>query len=72
MTPLTEESEYILIIVWSKLTQKLDFATSKMSLFSPNNASKFITHTLLLLEMIVQELIDFHIENQTQYRDCSG
>jgi hypothetical protein len=30
-----------------------------MSLFSPSNASKFITDTLLSLERIVQELIDY-------------
>jgi len=30
-----------------------------MSLFSPSNASKFITHTPLSLEMIVQELIGY-------------
>ena len=33
--------------------------TSTMSLFLPSNASKFITHTLIHLEMIVQELIDY-------------
>jgi hypothetical protein len=43
-------------MVWSKLIQKLDSATSIMSLFSPSNANKFITHTLFLLERIVQEL----------------
>jgi hypothetical protein len=48
MTPLTEEYE------WSKLTQTLDSATSTMSLFLPSNASKFITHTPLSLEKIVQ------------------
>jgi len=41
-------------MVWSKLIQKLDSATSIMSLFSPSNAN--ITHTLFLLERIVQEL----------------
>jgi hypothetical protein len=30
-----------------------------MPLFSPSNAIKFITHTLLSLEKIVQELIDY-------------
>jgi hypothetical protein len=35
----------VLIMIWSKLTQKLDFATSMMSLFSPSNANKLITHT---------------------------
>jgi hypothetical protein len=30
-----------------------------MSLFSPSNANKFIAHTILPLEMIVQELIDY-------------
>jgi len=46
--------------------------TITMSLFSPSNASKFITRTILPLERIVQELI--HSENQTQRscRDCSG
>jgi hypothetical protein len=46
-------------MVWSNLIQRLGSATSTMSLFSPSNASKFITHTILLLEMIVQELIDY-------------
>jgi hypothetical protein len=39
------------IMVWSKLTQKLDSATSTMSLFSPNNANKFITNTPFPLEI---------------------
>jgi len=46
-------------MVWLKFIQMLDSATSMMSLFLPNNASKFITHTLLSLEMIIQELIDY-------------
>jgi len=59
MTPLTKELEYISIMVWSKLTLKLDSATLTMSLFSPRNARKFITHTLFPLEMIGQELISY-------------
>jgi len=48
-------------MVWSKLIQRLDSAISMISLFSSNNANKFITHThtLLSLKMIVQELIDY-------------
>jgi hypothetical protein len=52
-------------MVWSKLIQRLDSAISMISLFSSNNANKFITHThththtLLFLKMIVQELIDY-------------
>jgi hypothetical protein len=46
-------------MVWSKLTQKLDSATSTMSLFSSSNANKFITHTPLSLERIVHELIGY-------------
>jgi hypothetical protein len=57
MTQLTEESNYIPIMFWSKLTQNLDFAMSMMSLFLPSNTSKFITYTPFSLEMIVQELI---------------
>ena len=59
MTLLTNESKYILIMVWSKLIQRLDFATSMMFLFSPSNANNFITYTLLPLEMIIQELIGY-------------
>jgi hypothetical protein len=39
--------------------KKLDSVMSTMSLFSPSNANKFITHTPFPLEMIVQELIDY-------------
>jgi hypothetical protein len=46
-------------MVWSKLTQKLDSAMSTMSLFLLSNVSKFITHTHLYLERIIQELIDY-------------
>jgi hypothetical protein len=46
-------------MVWSKLIQRLDFATSMMFLFSPSNANNFITYTLLPLEMIIQELIGY-------------
>jgi hypothetical protein len=46
-------------MVWLKLKQRLDSATLMMSFFLPINASKFITHTLLSLEKIVQELIDY-------------
>jgi hypothetical protein len=46
-------------MVWSKLIQMLDFVMLMMSLFSPSNTSKLITHTLLPLERIVQELIDY-------------
>jgi hypothetical protein len=46
-------------MVWLRLIQKLNFATPMMSLFLPSNASKFITHTLFPLEMIVQELIGY-------------
>jgi hypothetical protein len=31
---------------WSKLIQMIDSVTLMVSLFSPNNASKFITYTL--------------------------
>ena len=44
-------------MVWSKLTLKIDSATSTISLFSPSNARKFITHTPFPLERIGQELI---------------
>jgi len=54
MTPLIEESEQIPIIVWSKLIQRLDSTMSMISLFSSSNAKKFITHTLLHLEMIIK------------------
>jgi len=47
------------IIFWSKLTQRLNFATSTMSLFCLSNANKFITHTLFHLEMIVLKLIGY-------------
>jgi hypothetical protein len=40
-------------------TQNLDSAMSMMSLFSPSNASKFITHTPLPLKRIAQELISY-------------
>ena len=46
-------------MVWSKLTQKLDSVTLMISLFLPNNVSKFITHTPLSLERIVQDLIGY-------------
>ena len=46
-------------MVWSKLTQKLDFAMSTISLFSPSNANKFITHIPFHVERIVQELIGY-------------
>jgi hypothetical protein len=46
-------------MVLSKLIQSLDLATLMMFLFLPSNANKFITHTLLPLERIVQELIDY-------------
>jgi hypothetical protein len=46
-------------MVWPKLVQMLDSATSMMSLFSPSNANKFITHTFFPLERIVQELIGY-------------
>jgi hypothetical protein len=46
-------------MVWSRLIQKLNFATPIMFLFLPSNASKFITHTLFSLELIVQELIGY-------------
>jgi hypothetical protein len=59
MIPLTKKSKYILIMVWSKLIQKLDFATSMMFLFSPSNASKFIIYTPIPLERIVPELIGY-------------
>jgi hypothetical protein len=59
MTPLTDESEYILIMVWSKLIQRLDSVMLMISLVSPSNASKFITHIFLPLERIVQELIGY-------------
>jgi hypothetical protein len=49
----------ILIMVWSKLIQMLDTTKSTMSLFSPNNANKFIIHILLPLEIIVQEFIGY-------------
>jgi hypothetical protein len=39
---------------WSKLIQMIDSVTLTIYLFSPNNASKFITHTPFPLEMIVQ------------------
>ena len=48
-------------MVWSKLTQKLDSATSTISLFSLSNVSKFITHTPLPLKIIVQELIGYFV-----------
>jgi len=59
MIPLTKKSKYILIMVWSKLIQRLDSATSMMFLFSPSYASKFITYTPIPLERIVQELIGY-------------
>jgi hypothetical protein len=37
-------------MVWSKLIERLDSVTSMMSLFSANNANKFITHTILPLK----------------------
>ena len=57
--PLIEKSKQIPIMVSSKLIQRLDPTKSMMSLFSPNNTSKFITHKLFLLERIVQELIGY-------------
>jgi hypothetical protein len=59
MTPLTEKSEKITIMVWLKLIQSLDSTTSMMSLFSSSNASKFISHTPFSLERIIQKLIDY-------------
>jgi hypothetical protein len=32
-----------------------------MSLFSPSNVNKFITHAILPLEMIIQELIGLSV-----------
>jgi hypothetical protein len=46
-------------MIWPKLIQRLDSATSIMSLFLPSNANKFITHTLFPLERIVQELTGY-------------
>jgi hypothetical protein len=46
-------------MVWSKLIQRLNSTTSKMSSLSQNNANKFITYTILSLEMIVQEFIGY-------------
>ena len=41
MTPITEESEKITIMVWLKLIQSLDSTTSTMSLFVSSNTNKF-------------------------------
>jgi len=46
-------------MVWSKLIQRLDSAISTMSLILLSNVNKFITHTLIFLEMIVLRLIDY-------------
>jgi len=46
-------------MVWSKLIERLDSATSTISLFLQSNVNKFITYTVLPLENIVQELIDY-------------
>jgi len=56
---LIKESEYIIIMVWSKLIQRLNSLTPMMFLFSSSNANKFITNTLLSLKRIVQELIGY-------------
>ena len=53
-------------MIWSKLIQKLDFAMSMMSLFSPSNVSKFITHTIIPLERSFKSRLVIHNENQTQ------
>jgi len=42
-----------------KLIQRLNSAMSMIFLFLPNNVSKFITHTILPLESIVQEFISY-------------
>jgi hypothetical protein len=39
-----------------------------MSLFSPSNANKFITHTPLPLERIVQEFIDYPFKKKPMGR----
>jgi hypothetical protein len=59
MTPITEESEKITIMVWLKLIQSLDSTTSTMSLFVSSNTNKFFTYTPFFLEMIIQKLIDY-------------
>jgi hypothetical protein len=59
ITPITEESEKITIMVWLKLIQSLDSTTSTMSLFVSSNTNKFFTYTPFFLEMIIQKLIDY-------------
>jgi hypothetical protein len=46
---------------WAKLIQGLDSTMSTMYLFLSSNANKFIIHTLLHLERIIQELIGYSI-----------
>ena len=42
-----------------KINSNARFRNVNDASFLPNNANKFITHTLLSLEMIIQELIDY-------------
>jgi len=46
-------------MVWSKSVKEIDLATSMMFSYLPNNASKYITHTLIPLKMIIIELIGY-------------
>jgi hypothetical protein len=48
-------------MAWSKLVKEIDLATSMMFLYLPNNANKYITHTLIPLKMIIIELIGYSL-----------